>query len=217
MSFSLFGGRSAAIVSALAKSQAMIEFKLDGTLVWANENFLKSAGYRLEEIRGKHHSLFVAPAEKTSAEYRQFWAALQRGEYRASQFRRLGKGGREIWLEASYNPIRDRLGRLTGVVKMATDITVAKTATAELVGKVEAIGRSQAVIEFTLDGTILTANENFLATVGYGLAAIQGKHHSMFVEPTERAGAEYREFWARLGRGEFQVGQFHRIGKDGKE
>jgi methyl-accepting chemotaxis protein len=195
----------------------MIEFKLDGTIVWANENFLKSVGYRLEEIRGKHHSLFVDPTEKSGAEYRQFWAALQRGEYRSAQFRRLGKGGKEIWLEASYNPIRDRLGRLTGVVKLATDITDAKMATAELIGKVEAIGRSQAVIEFALDGTILNANANFLQAMGYGLAEIKGKHHSLFVEPTERASVGYREFWARLGRGEYQAGRFRRLAKGGRE
>jgi methyl-accepting chemotaxis protein len=194
----------------------MIEFNLDGTIITANEIFLKAMGYRLDEVKGRHHSMFVDPAYKESAEYRQFWEKLGRGEYQAAQYKRLGKGGREVWIEASYNPILDRRGRPYKVVKFATEISKQKAEYADLLGKVEAISRSQAVIEFNLDGTIITANENFLNVMGYRLEEVKGRHHSMFVEPAYKESAEYRQFWERLNRGEYQAAQFKRVGKGGK-
>lgn len=204
-------------ISAINRAQAMIEFNLDGTIVTANENFLKAMGYSLNEIQGKHHSMFVEQAEKDSAAYREFWAALNRGQYQAGEYKRIGKGGKEVWILASYNPVLDENGKPFGVVKFATDVTAQKLKFADLGGQIDAIGKSQAVIEFKLDGTIIHANENFLKTLGYTLGEIQGKHHSMFVEQAEREGAAYRDFWAALGRGEFQAGEFKRIGKGGKE
>ncbi|HEX3860792.1 MAG TPA: PAS domain-containing protein, partial [Stellaceae bacterium] len=96
---------------AISKSQAVIEFNLDGTIITANQNFLNALGYRLEEIQGKHHSMFVEPTERDSAEYRAFWANLNRGEYQAAEYKRVAKGGREIWIQASYNPIFDSKGK----------------------------------------------------------------------------------------------------------
>ncbi|TWC00268.1 methyl-accepting chemotaxis sensory transducer with Pas/Pac sensor [Bradyrhizobium macuxiense] len=203
--------------AAIGKSQAVIEFKLDGTIVTANENFLNAMGYSLDEIRGKHHSMFVEPATRDSHDYREFWARLNRGEFQAAQYKRIGKGGREIWIQASYNPILDKGGKPVGVVKFATDITAQKIHSMEDAGKIAAIGRAQAVIEFNMDGSIVTANENFLGAMGYSLADIQGKHHSIFMPTAERDSAAYRDFWARLNRGEFQAGEFKRIGKGGKE
>ncbi len=213
---SFLGGDQAALFAALNRSQAMIEFNLDGTIITANEIFLKAMGYRLDEVKGRHHSMFVDPAYKESAEYRQFWEKLGRGEYQAAQYKRLGKGGREVWIEASYNPILDRRGRPYKVVKFATEISKQKAEYADLLGKVEAISRSQAVIEFNLDGTIITANENFLNVMGYRLEEVKGRHHSMFVEPAYKESAEYRQFWERLNRGEYQAAQFKRVGKGGK-
>ena len=216
-------GNSAAALDALAqaaaidKSQAIIEFNTDGTVKTANQNFLNALGYSLSEIQGKHHSMFVEPAARETAAYREFWAKLNRGEYQAAEYKRIGKGGKEVWIQASYNPILDRSGKVVKVVKFATDITAAKIRAMEEGGKVAAIGRAQAVIEFNLDGTIVTANENFLNALGYSLAEIQGKHHSMFVEPAMRDSAAYREFWAKLNRGEFEAAEFKRIGKGGKE
>ena len=189
-------------VEAIGASQAVIEFNMDGTIITANENFLKTLGYSLAEISGKHHSMFVDPSERDSAAYREFWARLNRGEYQAAEYKRIGKGGLEVWIQASYNPVQGSDGKPVKVVKFATDITEKKIRSMEDTGKIDAILRAQAVIEFTMDGTILTANENFLKTMGYTLAEIQGKHHSMFVEPAMRDSAEYREFWARLNRGE---------------
>ena len=204
-------------IAAIDRSQAVIEFKLDGTIVTANENFLKTMGYSLDEIRGKHHSMFVVASERDGAAYRAFWAALNRGEYQSAEYKRIGKGGKEVWILASYNPLLDERGKPFGVVKFATDVTQQKLRDADVSGQIEAIGKSQAVIEFKLDGTIVTANANFLTTLGYSLGEIQGKHHSMFIASSERDGASYREFWAALNRGEFQAGEFKRIGKGGKE
>ncbi|WP_342735898.1 PAS domain-containing methyl-accepting chemotaxis protein [Bradyrhizobium sp. B117] len=204
-------------IAASSRAQAVIEFKLDATVVAANENFCKALGYSLAEIQGKHHSMFVAPAERDGAAYREFWAKLNRGDYQAGEFKRIGKGGREVWILASYNPLLDESGKPFGVVKYATDITAEKLKNADLAGQIAAIDKAQAVIEFNMDGTIITANANFLAALGYPLAEIKGKHHSMFVEPSERDGAAYREFWAALNRGQYQAAEYKRIGKGGKE
>src|SRR5690348_13304768 len=189
--FSKLGGDVGAVLAALHKSQAVIEFKLDGTILTANQNFLGAMGYALDEIRGRHHSLFVDPVYKESAEYREFWAKLARGEFQAAQYKRFAKGGREVWIEASYNPIFKN-GKPFKVVKFATDISKKMAEYADLKGKTEAIGRSQAVIEFQLDGTIITANENFLPVMGYRLDEIKGNHHSMFADAAYKASAEYR-------------------------
>jgi methyl-accepting chemotaxis protein len=203
--------------AAIGKSQAVIEFNLDGTIITANQNFLDAMGYRLDEIQGKHHSMFVEPGERDSADYRSFWANLNRGEFQAAEYKRIAKGGREIWIQASYNPIFDKSGKPVRVVKFATDITARKIRSMEDAGKIAAISRAQAVIEFNLDGTIITANEHFLGAVGYTLDEIKGKHHSMFVSPAERDSAAYREFWTRLGRGQFEAAEYKRYGKGGKE
>jgi len=206
-----------ALADALGRSQAVIEFDLDGTIRTANDNFLKALGYALGEIQGKHHSMFVDPSERDSAAYRDFWAALKRGEYQAAEYKRIGKGGKEVWIQATYNPVLGADGKPFKVVKFATDITARKIKSMEDAGQIAAIGRAQAVIAFEMDGTIVTANENFLGAMGYTLAEIQGKHHSMFVEQRERDSAAYREFWARLNRGENQSAEYKRIGKGGRE
>ncbi|MGJ4923438.1 methyl-accepting chemotaxis protein [Bradyrhizobium oligotrophicum] len=204
-------------LAAIDRAQAMIEFKLDGTIVGANKNFLDALGYRLDEIQGKHHSMFVEPALRDSQAYREFWAALNRGEYQGGEYKRIGKGGKEVWILATYNPVLDAAGRPIGVVKFATDVTAQKLKNADLAGQIEAIGKSQAVIEFNMDGTVITANDNFLRALGYTLAEIQGKHHSMFVEPSERESGAYRDFWASLNRGQYQSAEYKRIGKGGRE
>jgi methyl-accepting chemotaxis protein len=204
-------------IAAISKSQAMIEFALDGTILTANKNFLDAMGYSLAEIKGQHHSIFVAPSHKTSVEYREFWAKLNRGEFQSAQYKRIGKGGREVWIEASYNPILDLGGKPFKVVKFATDVTKAKLKNADYEGQLAAIGKSQAVIEFKLDGTIISANANFLDAMGYTLAEVQGRHHSIFVDSETKNSAEYREFWAKLNRGEYQRAQYKRIGKSGHE
>jgi len=204
-------------IAAIDKAQAVISFKMDGTVLQANENFLNAMGYRLDEIQGRHHSMFVEPAYRESGDYRMFWDRLNRGEYQAAEYKRLGKGGKEVWIQASYNPILDPAGKPVKVVKFATDVTTAKLRNADLSGQIAAIGKSQAVIEFNLDGTIIKANDNFLNALGYRLDEVQGRHHSMFVEPGYGNSTEYRTFWERLGRGEYQNDEFKRIAKGGRE
>ncbi len=204
-------------IDAIGKAQAVIEFELDGTIVTANENFLGAMGYSLDEIRGQHHSMFAEEQYATSAEYGAFWDALRAGEYQTGEYKRLGRGGREVWIQASYNPILDLNGVPFKVVKYATDVTDHKLATADYEGQIDAICKAQAVIEFELDGTIISANENFLGVMGYSLEEIQGQHHSLFAEPSYASGPEYRAFWDALDAGEHQTGEYRRLGKGGKE
>src|SRR5262245_57599734 len=204
-------------IAAIGRAQAVIEFALDGKILTANENFLKTLGYTLDEIKGQHHSMFVEQADRQSPEYRLFWDKLGRGEFDAGQYKRIAKGGREVWIQASYNPIKDASGKAYKVVKFATDITEQKLKAADFEGQINAIGKSQAVIEFTMDGTIVTANENFLKTLDYALDEVKGKHHSMFAEASYRQSPEYRAFWDKLGRGEYDSGQYKRLGKNNKE
>jgi len=204
-------------LAAISKSQAVIEFGLDGTILTANNNFLNVLGYTLDEVKGKHHSIFVEPGFQQSNEYRLFWEKLARGEYDAGQYKRIAKNGREVWIQASYNAIMDAGNKPLKVVKYATDITEEKIKNADYSGQLAAIAKSQAVIEFSMDGVVLNANDNFLNVLGYNLSDIKGKHHSMFVEPAYRQSAEYKLFWDRLGRGEYDAGQYKRIGRDGRE
>lgn len=203
------------IIQALKKSLAVIEFDLTGTILDANDGFCRALGYELAEIKGKHHRMFVDPSEAATPAYAEFWKKLGRGEFEKAQYKRIGKGGKEIWIEASYNPVF-RGGKPYKVIKFATDVTAQKLQSADDRGKIDAVSRAQAVIEFNLDGTIITANENFLQTLGYSLAEIKGKHHRMFCEPAFAQSRDYAEFWKKLGGGEFISSEFLRIGKGGR-
>ena len=208
---------TAALLQALDRSQAIIEFTMDGEVLTANQNFLQVLGYSRDEIIGRHHSMFVDPSYTRTQEYQSFWSTLRSGEYLSGEYRRVSKNGADVWIQASYNPIRDQSGKAYKVVKFATDITTRKLQTSDYEGKLTAIERAQAVIEFALDGTILTANDNFLKTLGYTIDEVRGRHHSMFVDSEYRQTSEYREFWAKLNRGEFLTDVFKRIGKGQRE
>ncbi|MGB6038136.1 MAG: PAS domain-containing methyl-accepting chemotaxis protein, partial [Cryomorphaceae bacterium] len=204
-------------IDAINRSQAVIEFTMDGIILNANDNFLAVTGYQLEEIKGKHHRIFVDSSYASSNEYRHFWQNLSKGEYDAGEYKRITKDGSEIWIQASYNPIYTPDGKPYKVVKYATDITKAKLASIDVAGQMDAINKSQAIIEFTLDGTILTANDNFLSAVGYRLDEIQGKHHQMFVDHEYGKSEEYRKFWEKLRNGTFESKIYPRIRKDGSQ
>jgi methyl-accepting chemotaxis protein len=208
-----FEGRT----QAINRVQAVIEFDLHGRVITANPNFLNSFGYTLEEVVGNHHRLFCDPDYTRSPEYVAFWDRLGRGEFDAGEYRRVAKNGQDVWIQASYNPIFDAAGKPMKVVKFATDITPARRASGEAQGKLQAIGRSQGVIEFDMQGNILDANANFLRTVGYTLPEIKGQHHSMFCAPEFARSREYRDFWADLNDGNFKSGRFRRIGARGIE
>lgn len=204
-------------LSAIDKAQAVIEFDLQGHVLAANGNFLAAVGYRLEDILGKHHSMFVDPKERQSPAYAAFWRKLASGIYDAGRYRRIAYGGREIWLQASYNPLVDHRGLPFKVVKYATDITDQQRQNANAHGQLEAISKVQAIIEFELDGTIIKANDLFLRAVGYTSEEIVGRHHSMFVRPEERNDPSYAQFWRDLASGKNDAGQYLRIGKNGRE
>jgi methyl-accepting chemotaxis protein len=203
-------------IAAIGKSQAVIEFNMDGIIIDANANFLDAMGYQADEVKGQHHSVFVPTDFKNSMEYRQFWEKLNRGEYESAEYKRLGKGGREVWIQASYNPIMDLNGKPFKVVKYATDVTEQKLRNADYAGQIAAIGKSQAVIEFEMDGTIIKANDNFLNTMGYRENEVVGQHHSMFADTEYKNSNDYRQFWEQLNRGEYQAAEYKRIGKGGK-
>lgn len=215
MHINVFGADAKAILAALSNSQSVIEFGLDGKIITANENFCRALGYELSEIQGRHHSMFCDPTYVASQEYKEFWANLGAGRFESREYKRISKTGQDIWIQASYNPVLSG-GKPYKVVKFATDITAQKLKSAEDAGKIAAISRAQAMIEFTPSGEILTANDNFLATLGYSLSEIQGKHHAMFCEPSYTQSADYQRFWQKLAGGEFVAEEFKRIGKGGK-
>ncbi len=206
------GLESKSVLDALSRSQAVIEFKLDGTIITANENFCLALGYSLEEIKGKHHRIFCDPSYTATQDYREFWAMLNRGQFDSREYKRIRKDGSEIWIQATYNPVFKN-GKLWKIVKFATDITAAKLKAAEDAGKLEAISRVQATIEFTPTGEILAANENFLSTLGYTIGEVAGKQHAMFCEPAYTQTDAYRDFWKTLAGGQFVSQEFKRIGK----
>ena len=206
-----------AVYRALDRIQALVEFDLDGNVVAANDNFLRIFGYEADEVLGQHHRIFCESDYAGSEEYLEFWRHLSSGECNAGEFKRLAKGGREIWLQASYNPVFDGDGKPLRVIKFATDITESRQRNAEYEGMLEAINRSQAVIEFDLQGTVLNANDNFLKIFGYRLDEVVGKHHRMFCEPGYAESTDYAEFWRRLGTGEYDADEFKRVDKNGSE
>ncbi len=203
--------------AAIWRSHAVVEFDVDGVVRSANDAFLATTGYALDEVVGQHHRIFVDPAEARSDGYRQFWRALGAGSFTSGSYRRLAKDGREIWLQATYNPILDDDGRVTSVVKFATDVTDQTARNAEVAARLAAIDRSQAVVELTTDGHVVDANENFLELLGYRRQEIVGKHHRVFVHEDEAAGVAYQLFWDKLGRGQYDAGEYRRIRKDGSE
>jgi methyl-accepting chemotaxis protein len=205
-----------AINAALNRVQAVIEFQLDGAILHANENFLNAVGYTLDEVQGRHHSMFCDSAFAASDAYKQFWERLRSGHFEQGEYKRVGKGGREIWINASYNPVFDADGRPYKVIKFATDITASKLRNAEYEGKVSAMDKAQAVIEFDMGGHVLTANSNFLDTMGYTLDDIKGEHHRLFCETEYAASVDYKRFWQKLNRGEFDSGRYKRVGNGGK-
>ena len=204
-------------IDAIGKSQAVIEFELDGTIIAANDKFLSALGYAASEVVGQHHRMFVDPAEASSEGYRRFWENLRQGRFDAGEYRRYGKNGREVWIQATYNPILDLDGRPFKVVKFAQDVTVQKHRAADTNAQIDAINKSQAIIQFDLDGTVLDANQNFLKAFGYRADEVIGHHHRMFVDTASANSQEYADFWKHLREGEYHARVFQRLRKDGSK
>ena len=204
------------LLDAINRSMAVIEFDLDAVVLSANDNFLKTMGYRAEQAIGQPHRLFCTPEFGRSAQYSELWSRLKRGEFQSGTFERINSKGESVWLEASYNPIKDAAGRVVKVVKYAMDVTAKVQQESEANAKLDAIDRAMAVIEFNLDGSIITANQNSLTRMGYTLAELKGNHHRLFCTAELVNSSAYQDFWRRLNQGEFFQGQFERIDKRGQ-
>ncbi len=202
---------------AINRSNAVIEFTPEGKVLDANEAFLKTLGYEKSEIVGQMHRMFMPADEIGQPAYQQFWADLRAGKFRAGEFLRIGKGGREVWIQASYNPVFAPDGSVASVVKFASDITAQKLRALDARGQLAALDHAQAVIEFDLTGKILTANENFLSALGYELSEVVGRHHSIFVRPGERGTPAYARLWEQLAAGQHQEAEYCRVTKSGAE
>ncbi|MCF4994413.1 PAS domain S-box protein [Pseudomonas syringae] len=204
------------LLDAIDRSMAVIEFDLEGVVLRANDNFLKTLGHSPEQVIGQPHRRFCTPEFARSTQYTDLWSRLKSGQFQSGTFERVDSEGRPIWLQASYNPIKDASGRVVKVVKYAMDVTVKMQQESEANAKLHAIDRAMAVIEFDLDGKVLTANQNFLTRMGYTLAELKGKHHRLFCTGELVNSAAYQDFWRRLNQGEFFHGQFERVDKHGR-
>ena len=202
-------------IAAIDRAFSVAELTTTGVLLDANEHFLDMMGYRLDEIRGQNHAMFVDTATRLNPAYRALWDRLGRGEYDAGRYRRVTSDGKEIWWRASYNPILDASGNVTKVAIYANDITADCKAAAEAEGLIDTLRRAQAWIEFLPDGTILDTNEHFSRVFGYSAAELAGQKHSIFMDPAESSSPEYRQFWERLSRGEPFSGKVRRITRNG--
>ncbi len=206
-----------ACLEAIGGAHMVATFDMAGKLLDANPRFLETFGYCAEDILGRHHSMFVAPEDQTSPEYEAFWTRLKEGEFASAAYKRIGRGGREIWIRATYTPIPDRHGAFSRVIKYATDVTASKLLNADAESQIAAISKSQAVIEFDLDGIIIAVNDRFLNVVGYPREEVIGRHHRLFMPKDSVSGSEYETFWSALRAGEYRSGEFPRINKDGDE
>lgn len=205
------------MLEAINLSMAVIEFDKNGQILFANNKFLALMGYQLSDIQNKHHSIFCEKKFYTSPEYKKLWQDLNRGEYVTSQFKRLKNDGSTVWLEASYNPIFNDKKEIIKIIKFATDITPFVSDKVELTNKMTALNLSMAMIEFSPEGNILNANENFLKTMKYSYKEIIGKHHSMFCDSNYKNSLEYKNFWIELKSGHFITNRFKRYDKFGHE
>ena len=204
------------LLEAINRSMAVIEFDLEGVVLKANDNFLKTMGYRAEQVIGQPHRLFCTPEFGRSAQYTELWSRLKNGQFQSGTFERINSQGQPVWLEANYNPIKDASGRVVKVVKFAMNVTTKVQQESEANAKLQAIDRAMAVIEFDLNGGILTANQNFLTRMGYTLAELKGKHHRLFCRAELVNSSAYEDFWRRLNQGELFQGQFERVDKRGQ-
>ena len=204
-------------LNAINEHFAVISFSPDGIILDANQNFLNALGYTENEVLGKHHKMFCDTKLVNSKEYTDFWDKLKKGIVQTSEFKRIRKNGQSIFIQASYTPIKDNSGKVYKVIKFAQDVTAKKLEDLYYKGQIQAIGKSQAIIEFDMNGIILNANENFLKAIGYSFDEIKGKHHSVFCEESYKNSNEYKDFWKKLNDTEFQSGEFLRIGKNGKK
>ena len=206
-----------AVRRALDRSTAVVELSPEGVVLAANDNFSAVMGFAPGALVGQKHAALCEPDYVSSPVYQQFWADLRAGQYFRGRFKRRHQSGRVVWLEATYNPVLDEgSGKVTRIIKFAIDVTEQVEEAIRTTALVKAIERSMAVVEFTPDGTVLRANDNFLDLMGYGAGEVGGQHHRMFCEAGHAASPEYTAFWAGLRSGRFISGQFGRVTRRGE-
>ncbi|HWI86761.1 MAG TPA: PAS domain-containing methyl-accepting chemotaxis protein [Sphingomonas sp.] len=205
-----------AVLQALNSSTALAYFDLDGRMTSANDRFLSLFGYRLEELKGQLHRVLCNQDDAEAPRYQRTWETLCRGESESGEYPRRARDGREIWVQTTYAPIRNDAGKMSGFIMLSADVSERRARAAADASMIAAIDRSQLIVEFGLDGTVLSANANFLRATGYAPSEIVGKHHRILCEPALAASTGYAQMWQRLGRGEFQSGEYVRVGKNGK-
>lgn len=203
--------------AALAQTHATIEFLPDGTILDANAAFLEATGHTLDELRGRHHRLFVDTLYQGSSDYRDFWERLRNGQAESGTFRRFRKNGSPIWLHGIYVPIRDASGAVVRIIKFATDVTERKDVEIDMAGQVAAVYRTRCVLQCRLDGIITMANENMCRVTGYDTTELVGRPHGLLVPSDEASQLAAAELFTRIRAGESPAGQFRRVGKDGRE
>lgn len=211
----MFGKQESYFESAVLANFAVIEFTPDGRILSANDAFCKVMGYAQSEILGAHHRMFMCEGEADSPDYALFWQALAQGEGWTGEAVRQTRSGDCVWLAAGYIPIKDFSGKVTRVVKLALDMTAIRQERYHFESQMLAVNRSQAIIEFQLDGTIKSVNDNFCKVTGYDASELVGAHHRKFCDPDYVSSPEYKAFWDALGQGEFKSGEFERFKKSG--
>ncbi|KTG23355.1 chemotaxis protein [Idiomarina sp. WRN-38] len=202
------------LMDAIDSNVARIDFTPQGYVLNANNQFLETMGYGLDDVISKHHKMFCEPSHSSSQAYRTFWQQLAEGKSQHDRFKRIRSNGDIIWLEATYFPVKNEKGEVVFITKIASDVTDEVTALEQQTAINTAINKSMATIEFSPDGVITWANDNFLNTVGYSLSDITGKHHKLFCE--QSFYDENPSFWRELGKGEFKTGRFKRVSKHGQ-
>ena len=206
-----------AVIDAIDRSTARIEFTPDGIVSFANDLFLSTMKYRREQVIGQHHRIFCSETTIRSADYAEHWRRLRQGEPVTGRFLRQDGQGDPVWLEATYNPVFGPDREVVRVVKLATDITRTVQDATERRAILTAIDRSMARVEFDLEGNVLDANDNFLGVMGYTRNDVLGHHYRTFCEPGHAASEEYQRFWTRLRQGEYFSGRFQRVARNGRK
>jgi methyl-accepting chemotaxis protein len=204
-------------LAAISRLQGVVEVDLDGTILKANEIYLNMLGYTENELTGQHMSIVLDPVFAKSAALKTLWDNLLEGGNATGQYKRIAKNGNEVWIQASYNPIKDVDGQHYKIINYTMDITEQKLQDADNASQLAAINKIQGIIEFDLSGKVTAVNEIFAGFSAYSAAELVGNHHGMMVEPAYRSSAEYKLFWDKLAKGEADSGLYKRIGKNGKE
>lgn len=204
-------------LNAINNSYALVEFSVEGKVLNANEKFLSTFEYSIDEIKGKHHKLFITHDYAESKEYKSFWVELAKGNPQIGEFQRVTKSGKVIWMSVSYTPVVGPDDKVKKVIKLALDVTSEKLKNLDFESQMAAVNKNNAVIEFDLDGNVTKANDIFLKVMGYNLPEIMGRHHQIFCDKTYIQTLDYKLFWENLRKGIAQQGRFTRYSKNGSE